>query len=213
MKRLLILAAYVLALSPAGSCGNTTESSDVNTDTVAKMAPVAAPQVDCSNYLNCDAPECQEQSVTEHKITGARHEKMIQAYYQHIGQPLPAEPYREYSKDEIVALLDATCHDHRLVYDLNTLELTQTFTPEDQRPRPAGEKNSYSFALFNGILSKHPTTAKFRFSRAKREDGFLTMVIQALDQANTKLMHADLSDAFPGQPGGGGMYDSTKGKK
>jgi hypothetical protein len=199
MKKLLILAAFAVAILPAGSCGNASDSTDASDSTLVAPGQEEA-SADCANYINCDLPECQDNSVVEHRISAARHNKMIEDYYQHIGEPPPSEPYREYDSATIHNMIDTTCHDHRLVYDLDTLGLILTYTPEAERPRPATEKNSYSLGLFKGIFAKYPATTKFRFSRAKREDGFLTMVIQALDAGNTPFYHADLSDAYPGQP-------------
>lgn len=156
-------------------------------------------RMECWDKANCDDPGCQDEILMLHELDEPTYQSFIEDYYNaHDIAPNEIPAPKSMTRAQVEAMTNGACDASRLVFDLGSNHATHDDVQLNKTngwDRPAGEANSYSIALFKGILNRGAET--FKFSRAIGPSGNNTMAIAAYDGAGTPVYFGDLSALYP----------------
>lgn len=209
-KHLFYTMSIGMMMTLLSSCGNG-EGTAENTDTTAAHAAKPAKDIsemtweekqqllnaDCSDPNDCDEAQCEYTSARVHMLSSSAFSDGIAAYYG--SKPVP--PGKKVPVSQIRPLVEPACDQYRIQYDLGHDSSTHSeieFRIVKGYKRPAGETNSYSVAMFKGILNLTPVADTFHLFRGigGQQGNVVSLYILATSGADTVYM-GDFSDTFP----------------
>ncbi len=206
MKKILFYPiAIVMVLSMFSSCDDSgagegkaedSTTAKIGSPKMALSEKLYQLNVDCGDPADCDQVECEISSAIAHEFNEFyEFSDCITAYYG--TKPIP--PAKKVPASMIKPLVEPACDQYRIQYDLGSDSSTHSeieFRIVKGYRRPAGETNSYTVAMFKGILARNPDTFHLYRGVGGQYGSVVTLMVMATRGPDT-LYYGDLSDTFP----------------